>query len=210
MTAHRYLLTEAAGEGDHVKAFDIDCAPLNADLKEEVYVTLPTVWRVGGKCPVRRLVKALYGLPQSPSAWRKRYAAFAKNAGWEQSAHELDLLCRASRAVNGFFLKMSVYVDDISVAGPSRPEVESLMAEILAEFSGKNIVPTASKDGSLARGALGADFAHNRARREMSLTMAFYVQKLAEKFGVAKPACFPNFTEWKLEDDGESSDFKLR
>ena len=61
MTAHRYHPTEAAGEGDYVKTYD--------NLKDEVYVTSPTVWRSGGESPLRRLAKALYGLQQSPRAW---------------------------------------------------------------------------------------------------------------------------------------------
>ena len=210
MAAHRYLLTEAASEGNYIKAFDIDCAFLNADLREEVFVTLPEVWRKEGEKPVRRLVKALYGLPQSPRAWYKRYESFVKQVGWEQNTHELGLWRRESRAVDGQFVKMSVYVDDIFVAGPCRREVESLVGEILAEFPGKIIEPTQLKDGSLLWDALGADFTYNRSRREMSLTMASYVQKLAEKFGVAMPATSPNFSEEDLAGESEGSDFKFR
>ena len=68
MAAHRYLLVEAAACGDHVRAFDIDCAFLNADLNEEVYVGLPKIWGEGNRVEVKRLKKALYGLPQSPRA----------------------------------------------------------------------------------------------------------------------------------------------
>ena len=106
------------GEGDYVKAFDIDCAPLNADPKEEVYLALPTVWRAGGKSPVRRLVYALYGLPISRRAWRKRCAAFVKRVGWEQRMHELSLWRRASRAVSGRVVKFSFALPISSSRGP--------------------------------------------------------------------------------------------
>ena len=127
MPAHCYLLTPAAAEGDYVKGFDIDCAFLNADLNEEVYASLPKVCQQEGRAGVKRLVKALYGLPQSPRAWFKRLEAFLKKVGWEQCLCEPGLWRKCSNVKIGHFVKMSVYVDDIFVAGPEKTEVETLV-----------------------------------------------------------------------------------
>ena len=60
----RYFLSLAASQGHYIKCFDIDCAFLNAPLKEEVYVRLPKVWQEENKGDVQQLTKERWGLPK--------------------------------------------------------------------------------------------------------------------------------------------------
>ena len=67
-SANRLLLTEAIVESDFVVAYDLDSAFLNATLNREVFCRLPPVWAEKHKVEVVKLVKALYGLKDSPKA----------------------------------------------------------------------------------------------------------------------------------------------
>ena len=90
-TALRLLTTTASREGDFIRVFDLDNAFLNAELPEgspPIYVSLPPAWREVGDRPIRRLVRALYGLPQSPILWYRKYEAGLRAEGWEVSPFE--------------------------------------------------------------------------------------------------------------------------
>ena len=70
MVALRTMLTISSREQNEVRIFDLDNAFLNAHIKgPEVYISLPTAWRSKHESCVKRLLKALYGLPQSPKLW---------------------------------------------------------------------------------------------------------------------------------------------
>ena len=210
MAGHRYFLTSAAAQGHHIKCFDIDCAFLNAPLKEEVYIKLPKVWQEQNKTDVRRLIKALYGLPQSPRAWFKRYEGHLRQLGWTQCEHELGLWKRESKLSPGSYLQLSVYVDDNFISGKVDSEVEESMREILREFPGKVIHPKETEDGWLVWDALGADFRYRPKKKEMVISMQTYIEKVSKKFDVFKAASSPSFQVCDLQNTSEESDFKYR
>ena len=210
MAGQRYFLTSAVSQGHYIKCFDIDCAFLNAPLKEEVYVRLPKVWQESNKTDVRRLIKALYGLPQSPRAWFKRYESHLRQLGWTQCQYELGLWKRESKLSPGTFLQLSVYVDDNFLSGIHEEEVDEATSEILKEFPGKIIHPKELGDGWQLWDALGADFRYRRSTREMVLSMENYIDKVAKKFNVFKSVISPNFEIGDLQNTTEITEFKYR
>ena len=67
MEALRSMLTVASREGDFVRVFDLDNAFLNAELAgAPAYVSTSQVWRNKAERALKRLKKALYGLPILP------------------------------------------------------------------------------------------------------------------------------------------------
>ena len=213
MTGHRYLLFSAAADGDYVQVFDIDCAFLNAELPHEVYIKLPKVWQEENAPTVKRLLKALYGLPQSPRAWFQRYELHLREHGWCQCDFEPGLWRRRSKAFPSSWLKLSVYVDDNFLGGPDEEETRQAPNEALEKFPGRPIEPEDVGGGWLRWDALGADLSYNRRRREMTLSMESFLQKLAavHELGNFRRTSSPNFTEEDLErGEQESVDFPFR
>ena len=118
--ALRGMLTTAAREMDYIRVFDLDNAFLNAEVGPNdppVYVSLPTAWRYDEEKPVKRLLRALYGLPQSPKLWYKTYAKGLMDLGWEVSPFEPGVWRKHSKS-NNSWLKLVVYVDDNVITGP--------------------------------------------------------------------------------------------
>lgn len=197
---NRYMITAAAAEGDHAIAFDIDCAFLNAELGEKVFVRLPDQWADAKESPVRRLLKALYGLKQSPRAWFKRYEVEMKKVGWGQCPEEPGLWRKRSEKCPGKYMKASVYVDDNFATGPDYDELSREVARILEVFPGKITHPRKIEGGWLQWDMLGSDLFYNREQGKMKISMGSYIQKVLKKFNLedAKVASTPCFDESNL------------
>ena len=168
MPAHRMLQVQIAREGDFLYAFDIDCAFLHAQLTqdEQINILLPPEWREENEKPVKRLLKALYGLPQAPQRWYQHYAGVLRTLGWEVCGHEKAMWRRPSSAVPGKYLKLSIYVDDNVMGGPDKQETEKEMNRILTKLAGRVIKPTIGR-GGLTWDCLGADLTYNRNSNSM-------------------------------------------
>jgi hypothetical protein len=183
----RSMVVTMAREGDAVQIFDLDNAFLNAEMphdKPPVFVSLPQPWREPGDRPVRRLLRALYGLPQSPILWYKKYAEGLKRLGWVVSPFEPGIWRKAS-SLGGSWMKLLVYVDDNLIAGPCEREVSSEMKKVLALFPGRVIDPV--RGGSLGEGweewdVLGATFSYNRSHHSFRLSMGAYIDGIYDKF----------------------------
>ena len=108
----RFLLYIAARDGVRPRAYDVSCAFLHADLEEEVYVDQPPMFVVKGQERlVYKLVKAMYGLKQSPRAFAKHLAKCFKALGFSQS--QADECLWYVRNDDGTYLYALYHVDDI-------------------------------------------------------------------------------------------------
>ena len=110
----------------------------------------------------------------------------------------------------GRYLKMSVYVDDNIITGPSLPELEREMKQILSMYAGREIKADLEPNGWQVWDALGAEFRYNRAQRSMKLTMSSYIDKLAQKYNVRTTAPNPNCNENDLVAEKFEIKFPLR
>jgi hypothetical protein len=78
----RLFLAMAANWGWEVHHLDVKTAFLNGNLVEDVYVSQPDGYAVGGKEQmVYKLSKALYGLKQAPRAWNVKLDNCMKKLG---------------------------------------------------------------------------------------------------------------------------------
>ena len=148
MPAHRMLLVDTARDGNYLVAFDIDCAFLHASLNdnEQINILLPAEWREANEKPVKRLLKALYGLPQAPQRWYQHYAKVLTTLGWEVCGHEKAMWRKASNVHKGKYLKLSIYVGDNILAGPDESETSAHVNQILAKLAGRIIEPEQRDD----------------------------------------------------------------
>jgi hypothetical protein len=107
------MLARAAQEGWVVHHLDVKSSFLNGELKEEVYVQQPPRFeKEGEEHNVYMLDKALYGLRQSPRAWKLDITL--KKLGFSESPLEHGLY---ARGVGNSRLLVGVYVDNLIVMG---------------------------------------------------------------------------------------------
>ena len=185
LMAMRNMMIHAARDGDQIKVFDLDNAFLNAEISEDTptYVKIPKIW-AGTGVTTRALVKALYGLPQSPKLWYKKYEAGLKELGWSKSDVEGGLWRKRSK--NGkSWIKMAVYVDDNIICAPSENELGEEMNKFLKKFPGRE-VPPEEQGGWKSWDILGADVLYSAQKRTLRIFMTSYIESMHRKFEVEK------------------------
>jgi hypothetical protein len=199
---NRYLLIDAAANKDFLKLFDVDNAFVQSLIDSEIFVRLPQVWREENDDGIRKLVKALYGLPQSPRLWAKHYEKRLVELGWEQST-EKGLWRKISRIMAKRYLKLGVYVDDNTATGPDKQELDDEVAKILKTFPGKFIEPDRKPNGWVVYDQLGVDLWYRQSHGELHFLMEKYIGKVAEKFQMTgcRKADNPCFDESLLYDE---------
>ena len=106
----------------HLHQLDVDSAFPYADLDEDVYMTPPPGMDISeGYC--LKLLKSLYGLKQAPRNWNKNIVKQIKSLGSKQCV--LDN-CLFVKYIGEEIYLISLYVDDILVAGSQLKEVERI------------------------------------------------------------------------------------
>lgn len=93
-----------------VHHLDVKSAFLNRELVEEVYVTQPIDFEQKGEDhKVYRLLKAFYGLRQSPRAWYSRLNKYPRSFGFSRCPYDHPVYTR--RKGNECII-LAMYVDD--------------------------------------------------------------------------------------------------
>ena len=152
----RILLTVAASKAWEVHQMDVDCAYLNAELSEEVYMKIPPGVAIEHKPgQVLKLLRALYGLKQAGREWAFHLKAILESIGWKQSPREP---CLYSRNSGEFVL---VYVDDLMIVAPDKEIMKRVKLEI------GNCIKT--KDLGEIHDYLGIEVTRNRERKTFFL-----------------------------------------
>ncbi|KAF0722124.1 hypothetical protein Ae201684P_020081 [Aphanomyces euteiches] len=142
------------------KQLDIKTAFLKCDLEEEIYMEQPEGYVIrGSELLVCRLQKSLYGLKQAPRQWHKKLHA----------------------VLAGSIVYLAVYVDDITLAGKSEIELDSVSNAIKAKFQ-------VTDKGELGF-ILGIHVVRNRSTKTLKLSQTKFVEELLTRFNMAD--CHP-------------------
>ncbi|KAH9753759.1 hypothetical protein KPL71_015193 [Citrus sinensis] len=139
-TSIRILLALVAEYELALAQLDVKTTFLHGDLEEEIYMIQPCGFKVAGKeNHVCRLIKSLYGLKQSPMQWYKRFDQFIQGQKFTRSEHDHCVYFR--RLLNGAFIYLLLYVDDILIASKNKDEIERLKNQLASEFEMKDLAP---------------------------------------------------------------------
>ena len=113
----------------------MDSAFLYADLDEDIWMA-PTPDMDLPKGYDLRLLKSLYGLKQAPWNWNKHIKELILNLGFKQSILDncLDIV-----QVNDETYLLSLYVDDVIIAGANLENVEILKLKFTELFDIKDL-----------------------------------------------------------------------
>ncbi|KAH9667138.1 Receptor-like protein 14 [Citrus sinensis] len=162
-----------------VTEYELELAPLDVttflhgDLEEEIYITQPCGFKVAGKeNHVCRLIKSLYGLKQSPRQWYKRFDQFIQGQKFTRSEHDHCVYFR--RLLNGAFIYLLLYGDDMLIALKNKDEIEILKKQLASEFE--------IKDLGDAHRILGMEIRRDKKNESVWLTQKSYLKKVLKRF----------------------------
>ena len=179
----RILFAIAASLGWHVHQMDVETAFLNSELYEEIFIYAPEGYWSQGK--ILKLLKAIYGLKQSPRVWYKKLRAWLLSHGWESLLQDECVFISVERC-----LVITVYVDDINIFGPHLHRVEEFKAEISQAFK--------MTDEGPASWYLGMQI--EQSERGIFLQQGAYARQIINKHGFqsAAPTATPLDVNKKL------------
>jgi len=190
LTTVRTLLVVAAVKQWHLHQLDVNNAFLHGQLDEEVYMSLPPGFTNKGESKVCKLHKSIYGLKQASRQWFAKFSTALLEFGFIQSKADYTLF---TRSLEGSFIALLVYVDDIVVASDNSAEVSKFIKLLNDRFQLKDL-------GQL-KYFLGLEIA--RSELGISVCQRKYALEVLEDSGMlaSKPVHFPMEPNVKFSKD---------
>jgi len=141
MSSVRVVLGMAAIMDLEIEQLDVKTAFLHGDLEEEIYMEQPEGFKVAKKEHlVCKLNKSLYGLKQTPRQWYKKFESFMTNLGYHNA--QADQCVFMKRYVDGDFIILLLYVDDMLIVGNSTKRIALLKKTLSKSFAMKDLGST--------------------------------------------------------------------
>jgi len=127
------LLAIVASFDLELEQLDVKTDFLHGNLEEQIYMKQPEGFVVEAKedhaCYSK---KSLYGLKQSPRQWYKRIDSFM--IGHDYSRNNYDSCVYHKKLLDGTFVYLLLYVDDMLIASKSIFEINKLKILLNNEF----------------------------------------------------------------------------
>ena len=136
LTSLRLVLAISAILGFQIHQMDVETAFLNAELKEEVYISVPEGVELAPGCNCFQLRKALYGLKQSPREWYNNINAFLVSLSFHRLTTEH---CLYFYNQDQNICIISLYVDDLIIAGSSSYIIDEIKRRLSQEYTMKDL-----------------------------------------------------------------------
>lgn len=191
MSSIRVVLGIAAAMDLEIEQLDVKTTFLHGDLEEEIYMEQPEGFKVAGKEHlVCKLNKSLYGLKQAPRQWYKKFESFMTNIDYHKA--QVDQCVFMKKYVEGDFIILLLYVDDMLIVGNSTKRIALLKKTLSKSFSMKDLGPV--------KQILGMKISCDRSKKKLWLSQEGYIEKVLERFNMqnAKPDCSPLAGHHKL------------
>lgn len=186
------LLALAAKQGWQVHHLDVKSAFLNGELLEEVYVSQPIGFeKRKEEHKVYRLLKALYGLRQSPRAWYSHLNKYLKSLGLSRCPYDHAVYTKREGPE---CLIVAVYIDDLLlVTGSNTGNILKFKKQIQTEFDMSDI-------GILAY-YLGLEV--NQQKGYIEIKQTTYGKRILEKANMStcKPVRYPMESKVQIDKD---------
>jgi len=176
--------------------FDATNAFTNANLDEEVYIPFPEGFRQPGYCLL--LLKALYGLRQSPRLWYETFANTLRSMGLKQTGDEPCLF------VNDWLI-IFFFVDDVVALyhRQNRNRWETFKQRLFQSYEFKDL-------GEI-KWFIGIRVIRDRNERKLWLCQDSYIDRIANRFATPgnsryrSPLPLDDFTQYTRGPDDPAS-----
>jgi hypothetical protein len=161
---------------------DIKTAFLYGDIDKDIWIELPTGYRVSGTVKLR---KALYSLKQSLQVWYNILTTFLASLDFKLLDTDSSVFCRDGTII-------TIYIDDLLIAGVSKPDINKIKASLSERFK--------MSDLRAYHFYLGMEVIRNRPRRTLRLSQKAYIEKVLQDYGFGsyKPVSTPIETSSRL------------
>jgi len=151
---------------------DVRTAFLNGELNEEIYMDQPLGFETKGQeRKVCKLKRSIYGLKQASRQWNVKFHQAILKDGFTMMEEDH---CVYSKCSNNSFIILSLYVDDILIAGNSKEMIDTTKKWLTSNFE--------MKDMGEASYVLGVKIIRDRAKRLLGLTQETYIKKMLERY----------------------------
>jgi len=179
----RTLMAIAARFDLELIQYDAVNAFVNAKLPYDIFTRMPPGYRKRGR--ILHLLKAMYGLRESPLLWQKELTGTLERLGFSPVPHEP--CCFTKNGILIFF-----YVDDMVVAyrKENQAAVDDLIGQLQEVYN--------LTGGHELQWFLGIEIIRDRKRRLIWLSQSDYIDKLANLV-LTKDANYPK-TPMKLRE----------
>ena len=173
-TSIRLILAIVASMDLELHQMDVKTAFLNGELEEEIYMEQPIGFiEKDQENKVCRLLKSIYGLKQSSRQWYIRFHNAIMSYNFDMI--EEDHCVYIKRSKNKFVI-LSLYVDDILIAGNDKGYVIEIKDWLSSHFE--------MKDMGEAAYILGVKISRDRSKNLLSLSQDTYIKKVLERFNM--------------------------
>ncbi len=193
ITSVRVFLAVSIRLKFHLKQLDVETAFLNGVLKEVVFIKVPEGYNEANVSYLR-LLKALYGLPQSPRCWYDHLKEVLCKLGFRVSRVESCLFVLIKTNIVVLIL---AYVDDFFIAGNKIEEVNNVITRMQEHFTVKVMSNVSSFIG----------FHLNICDDAIDIDQTAYIEAIAKKYEVTnvKPTTTPMEQKLNLENKNGGS-----
>ena len=151
---------------------DVKTAFLNGELDEEIYMDQPLGFESKGQeRKVFKLKRSIYGFKQASRQWNIKFHQAIQRDGFTMM--EEDHCVYLKRSSDGFVI-LSLYVDDILIAGNGKEMIDTTKKWLSSNFE--------MKDMGEASYVLGVKIIRDRAKRLLGLSQETYIKKMLERY----------------------------
>lgn len=155
-----------------IEQMDMETAFLNGKVSSEVYIKQPQGYEDSTN-RVCKLIKALYGLKESPRAWYECLDKFLINLGFERNNIDNCLYVVKNENDTNYLL---IYVDDLLICGKNQNEIKRIKVLLSEKFK--------MKDLGQIKEYLGIIVNYDYCKHEMKLNQTSYIESLVRKYNL--------------------------
>ena len=151
---------------------DVKTAFLNRELEEKIYMEQPVGFVAKGQeHKVCKLLRSIYGLKQSSRQWYLKFHQAIISYDFTMIDEDHCVYVKVSK---NKFVILSLYVDDILLAGNDKEYLLTMKAWFSSNFE--------MKDMNEVVYILGLKITGDRPKRMLALSQESYIKKILERF----------------------------
>lgn len=168
---------------------NVETAFLNGKVYSEIYVKQPRGYEDGTN-RVCKLLKALYGLRESPRAWYDCFDNFVSSLGFKRSKNDYCLYVLIDE---DDIVYLILFVDDLLICCKNKRKIDIINSKLSKRFQ--------MKDMGKIKNYLGINIDYNNNENIMTLSQKIYIESLARKYKIENSKLYntPMETNLRLE-----------
>lgn len=201
MQTLKLLLSFCCQMGIIIEQMDVETAFLNSKINSEVYIKQPKGYE-DGSSKVCKLIKALYGLKESPRLWYECLDKVLSNIEFKRNIADPCLYSQIKGKDKTYIL---IFVDDLLICSKSQNQINRIKNVLTKNFT--------MKDLGRVKEYLGINIDYEPSKNKLNMSQTKYIEALARRYNVENSKTYntPMEVNLKIEkSDNCEKDIKYR